>query len=302
MTALKKQPKWKQVQSKKKRKESKSKVVMGLTFLGLILLLIITSMLWKKAKLSVWNGKSRLAIVNNIGDTLSVLVLLPDQKRSVEFAIPNQTIINVPFGYGEYQAEKVFELGSLDNRGGKLLKRGTQDLMGIKITGYRHDDESNLTWLDKLRIRLFSWFSSKETTSYDLASSNSLGSIELSDGEKAYRPSRDLIDQLINMELFDQEIVDEGLSIAIVNGTEVVGMGQALSRLVANLGAEVRLVTNIENLDSSKVIVASKDLLKTKTVGNLVEMMEVNEAEVGDVSQYRSEVMVVIGQDYVSLK
>lgn len=302
MTASKKQPRWKREQSKKRKQASKLRVVAGLVFLSFIFSLIFGGYLWKRAALSVWDGKSRLAVIEKDKDDLVVKVVLPNQSRMVEFIIPNTTVVKVPFSYGEYQVSKIFELGSLDNSAGKLLTRSIQNLLAINITGFNYKNESNFSWLDKLRWLKFKMFLTKQSDSYNLLDYSGLSKLERKDGKEIYKPKQTLIDELVNTELFDQEIVDEGLSIAVVNGTDVIGVASLISRIVSNLGGEVRLTTNIDLKESSSIIVNKKEMGKTRTVEALSDILSISEPVVSETAEYRSNVVVVIGQDYVTLK
>ena len=302
MNRSKKQTGWKGEQSKRKLKENRVRLGLGIGFLSVIFGLVLIGFLWKKARNSIWDGQSRLVVVSQFEGNLKADVLLPEQKRRVEFKIPSELVVKVPFEYGEYQVGKVFELGELDGVGGKLLTRSTQNLLGVEVVGFRIGNKTNLTWWDSLRWKEQIWFRSKKTSSINLANSSGISEVTLGDDTKAYEAREILIDELINLELFDQRVVKERLSVAIVNATGVSGIAHQTARIMTNLGGEVNLVTNQDIAESSVVVVRNKDLIRSETVKGLVRLLSVTEVKVEENNDYRAEVVVVIGKDYVRIK
>ena len=302
MNRSKKQTGWKGEQSKRKLKENRVRLGLGIGFLSVIFGLVLIGFLWKKARNSIWDGQSRLVVVSQFEGNLKADVLLPEQKRRVEFKIPLELVVKVPFEYGEYQVGKVFELGELDGVGGKLLTRSTQNLLGVEVVGFRIGNKTNLTWWDSLRWKEQIWFRSKKTSSINLANSSGISEVTLGDDTKAYEAREILIDELINLELFDQRVVKERLSVAIVNATGVNDIAHQTARIMTNLGGEVNLVTNQDIAESSVVVVRNKDLIRSETVKGLVRLLSVTEVKVEENNDYRAEVVVVIGKDYVRIK
>lgn len=113
-------------------------ILAALIFLGVILL--------KIGNKSYWDGKSRFTIIiqnldlqnTNINSNLSVLSFEPAQNRAIILTIPNNSLLNVPFGYETYPAASVFKLGELDVKrgGGVLLSRTIEETLGIAVDKY----------------------------------------------------------------------------------------------------------------------------------------------------------------------
>ena len=303
MKLSKTQPRWKKPQNKKKQKENKVRLGLGIVFIGFILSLVLAGFLWKKARNSIWDGKSRLAVVEQNREGLRTILILPEQDRLLQINIPVDLVVQVPFDYGQYQVSKVFELGQLEQVGGKLLTQTVQDLLGVETAGFKVGAQTNLTWLDKLRWYYQVWFSIEKRIDFDLANTSGVLKVTLRDGNQAYEAREVLIDEMINLELFDQRVVKEGLSLSVVNATGVNGVASKIARILTNLGGEVSLITNQDNqLDRSKVVVKDKDLIKTETVKGVTRLLDVDRVEVGQTGEFRAEVVVVIGKDYVKIQ
>jgi hypothetical protein len=211
-------------------------------------------------------------------------------------------MVKVGFGFGEYQLKNVYALGRLEGQGGRVLRRAVEDTMGIAVAGWVVEGETNLTWWDNLRLRRQAQMLTKKKTVIELNQEPALTEEILSDGGEVFIVSQVLLDELVNQLVFDETIVKEGWSLAVLNASGVEGVAKNAARLLANLGGEVRLVSNLDNQEKSQILVAGKDVLGSYTVKQLARILGIKETGLGDVGEYRSEVVVVIGQDYTNLK
>ena len=80
MNRSKKQTGWKGEQSKRKLKENRVRLGLGIGFLSVIFGLVLIGFLWKKAGNSIWDGQSRLVVVSQFEGNLKADVLLPTTK------------------------------------------------------------------------------------------------------------------------------------------------------------------------------------------------------------------------------
>lgn len=299
----KKPPRWRREQKARLQKDKRAKLVLGVMFLGLIMMLVVISWLWQRAEESVWDGKSSLGIVYQVDDRISLVTIMPEYSREVEFIIPSNTMAKVGFGFGEYQLKNVYQLGKLEGQGGKVLSRTVQELMGIGIRGWKVGKETNLSWWDRARLWWYSQLVVKKRKSWDLGQDQVVFKPErLADGVEVFRVSQVVLDELVNQQVFEERLVKEGLSLAILNATGVEGVAKDVTRLIANLGGEVRLVGNLDKQMKSEILLGKKDLRESYTVEQLARLLEIEEIKVGEVEEYRSEVVVVVGQDYTNLK
>lgn len=86
---------------------------------------------------SIWDGNERFTLIVN-SSPLILFSIEPRSQKAQIFSIPENTILNVPSGFAQYQASSVYPLGQLDNKknGGKLLARSVENTLGIAVDRY----------------------------------------------------------------------------------------------------------------------------------------------------------------------
>lgn len=297
-TTKKKPARWRQAQKQKLEERKVKQTILGLSFIGLILALVGFNRLWQKARLSLWDGKSNLGVVEGGGEDSRLKIFLPSELSRLELIIPGNVMVWLSRDLGEYQLKSVFDLGDLDEgHGGKLLTRTVQETMGVEVKGYDFKEKTNLSWWDRWRLQ---WFRLKNNQ-VKVVSLKDLGVLEeesLNDGRQVYRLNQGLMDEWLNQNLFDEKIVEENLSIALVNNSGVEGVAKTVSRLVSNLGGEVRLLRNGDIIEKSRILVGKPADRKFKTVKVLSQALGIEEVVVGDVEEYRAQMVIFIALDY----
>jgi hypothetical protein len=298
-----KEPRWRQAQTKKRRRELRRWLWFGLLLIGLISFSVFINQLWQKAKMSVWDGRSNFSFIRVEGEKISLESYRPETRRWLEFLIPAQTYIQLPFGYGDYQLKNVYQLGELENKGGELLQRTVQDMMAVPVQGWLVNSAeakvTNLSWWDDLRLSLARIWGVKKKIEFKLEETAGLRKDSLRDGTQVYRVEERFLDELINQEFFDQRMIDEGLAVAIVNSSGVSGMAATAGRLASNLGNQVVWLGNEDGIRAgSEVWVSRQNLVKSLTSQELARAFGIKTIKQADVSAYRAEVVVVLGTDY----
>ena len=255
-----------------------------------------------KAKGSVWDGQSVLTMVSQNDDQLELISFFPLQNRWLTLEIPGNTVSLVSSGYGEYQLKNVYDLGRLDDNGGELLRRTIQEMLAVPVHGWSVARDSNLTWWDNWRLSRAKHLIRTKKNRLNNDSQQSIWNQEtLNDGSQIYRVNQGLIEELINKNFIDQKVVDEGLSMAILNGSQASGTAAVVGRLIANLGGEVVLIGNRDQLEQSYIMVTSADQINDYTVKVLQRDLGIARIEIGDTMEHRADLVVVLGEDYCRL-
>ncbi|MEA3355548.1 MAG: LytR C-terminal domain-containing protein [Patescibacteria group bacterium] len=301
-SSKKKFPKWRREQKKMASQKKKSQVYLGLIFIFLICFFVLFNYLWRGVCQSVWNGKSRIGIVMIEDEELNLKVLLPEQKKSALFKVPLNTISEVPFGFGKYKLGSIYSLGKLEREGGRLLMKTIQDNFGVFISAYKVEGESNLTWWDVLRITWYELITVDKRKEINLINQQVLEDDILADGSKVFKIKLLLLDELLNHELFDEKLLTEELEIAVLNASGGEGEAFSVSRLIRNIGGDVVVVSNLDLIQKSMIKVKNKDDLKSYTVKVLVDILNIDKVEFIENNEFRADVMVIIGKDYLSLR
>ena len=255
--------------------------------------------MWKKAKNSIWDGKSFIGVIYQSGADFKLLTFLPEYRQYYDWIIPGNTLMTVPRGYGEYQLKNVYSLGQLDKKGGQLLSQTIQNGLAIPVSGWQINQAANLSWWDKLRLKWVLIFNRK-TTKIDLRQV-ALEAITLSDGTQVYQVNQNLLDEAVNRFLFDETMIKEGVSLAVINASGIEGEAKTVARLVANLGGDVRMIGNKQVQAQSEILVAKQNLKTSYTVKRLSQALKIDQIKVGIETDLRAEVAVVIARDYTQV-
>ena len=135
----------------------------------------------------------------------------------------------------------------------------------------------NLTYFDIIRLSLFT-----RTVSPNFIYERKLVK-EYSDLQKS---------TILSLTFKDPAIVAESMSIEVVNGTEVSGLGTNLANLVTNMGGNVVLVGSKDLQKESKIIYFKKNSYTAKKLSNNLNFpLE----ETG--SRGLADVIIIIGED-----
>ncbi|MBU1085028.1 MAG: hypothetical protein ABIJ43_06000 [Candidatus Beckwithbacteria bacterium] len=287
---------------KKTSRWRREQLYLGIFFILLICFLVIFNFLWQRARASIWDGSSRIGIVTFEKEELDLTVMLPKQKKIVSFKLPFNTLVEAPFGFGEYQLGNIYNLGKLENEGGKLLMKTIQNNFGVFVSGFKVMGKSNLTWWDILRITWYESMVADKRKVVNLVNEQVLEEGNLADETKVLRIKTLLLDELINHELFDEKLLAEELEIAVLNASGGEGVAFNLSRLIRNIGGDVTVVSNLDVIEKSIIQINTEQNLKSYTVEVLASIFNIKKIELVENNQFRADVMVLIGKDYLSLR
>jgi len=171
----------------------------------------------------------------------------------------------------------------------------------VGIKGWQVGTKSNLSWWDNFRLKWLETFAVNQTKVVELKDKPSWQAEQLSDGSLIYRVNQVWLDELVHQEIFDQEVSQEGLTVAVLNASGVDGVANDISRLISNLGIEVRLVSNLAAQERSEVVISQKSQKDTKTLKKIIGSLGIDTVRVGDILEQRSDMVVIIGRDYTFL-
>ncbi|MFH0943168.1 MAG: LytR C-terminal domain-containing protein [Candidatus Beckwithbacteria bacterium] len=271
-----------------------------ISFFGLTLLILLVVWLVRGINQSQWNDQIWFGVVEQ-DQIVKVKLVSLKEKKLIQLLIPAETMVKVGFGFGEYRLGKVAQLGQLEKKPGIILTRSVQDLLGVSISGWQIDKRTNLTWWDKIRLLWFEKFTATVKRKVDLEKSLAWQPEFLRDQTKIFRVNQSILDQIVHEQIFNQQLAEEGLSVAVLNASGADGVAANVSRLASNLGIEVRLISNTLEQEDSQIIVANQKLKTSLTVKNLSQGLNINTIEVGDTFEYRSDIVIIVGQDYTKL-
>lgn len=300
-----------------------------------------------------WDNREVLNLVIKSND-VHLLSLDPRENSLSLFRIPPDAYINVPFGFGSWRMGSIYGLGQGETPpiGANLLTAGVSSSLGVPIDGYLVFPEGSeekmenliagikqnpLTLLSVLRegrtdLSLkeywdFWWalkrIRSDKIETLDLGKTGIVVDKTLADGSRVYTLDQYKLDVLIQKQLEDLNLREEGLSVGIFNATGHPGLAEKASRVIANMGGRVIFTTNLDTkLDNSFVVeqhqekgkssytnlrlakVFSSALCTKKTGGSIFDVLKAKDdalkcsAENLNLSPNTADVNILLGEDY----
>lgn len=232
-----------------------------------------------------WDGSSTINLVIK-SKSLSVVSYNPVNNNLVIAKIPDDTYLNVPQGFGRWPARSVYALGQGENPpvGAKLLKNTISNTFGIPIDGFigagglsdQSDFADMAANLKQNPLALFSLVGQSTTdlnlweelrffwgirgvrfdrlTTIDLGKSSITESVLLPDSSRALAFDSVKLDKFIQDKFSETKLINEGLSVAILNSTNHPGLAEKAARVITNMGGRVILTNNsTENLPQTVI-------------------------------------------------
>lgn len=279
-----------------------------------------------------WDSEERITVVIQVESyeayeaQVFVFSYLPSQNTISLVSLPSDLKIEAVGDFGYWRVSSLFDLGNLEGDGGELLVRSVSRYLGTEIEGWIKSKEvllidsssvrknlkrliqqsfigsanSNLSLWDRLALFVsIGKVNSSGLKFIDLSNKSFLYSDPQPDGSSLLLSNPDELDN-ISVQLFGEpKFIEEGLSVAVFNGTNHSGLGNRVGRLLQNMEVEVVAVAdNKELIDETKILAASEEVAGSFTVEKLVKLVNANSVVVEDTSSERAEVILVLGEDY----
>ncbi len=201
-----------------------------------------------------WNGKTKFSIVGeDDSGNISIEILDPANSAVTNISIPASTEVEAANQLGTWKLGSITKLGQDKNLGGDFLKNTV-----IKSFSFPIDSSSNLSLLDKLRIKFY-LLTIGNTAKLDinLANTNYLNKRQLVDGTPGYQIESVMPTKIESY--FTEDFLDTNQNILINNATGSVSVGNMVGKVlqVQVIGSENELVEKI-----SKIFGCSRELVK----------------------------------------
>ncbi len=246
-------------------------------------------------KVKIWDGSTNINGVV-VGGLTQVFSFNPQEKKLTVLTLPDETYLDLPFGFGKYPTRSIYELGQNEtpNIGGRLLEETIKATLGMPIDGYivlKGDFEGMsftevLERIDKNPFASISLLSSVESdftkteifrlawmlrrvrsdnqNVVNLADSSITKSLLLADGTRGYGIEQSKLDILIQLEAKDSRVTDEVLSVGIINATDHPKLAESASRIITNMGGRVTFTTSSEKSYEESFVVGRDSYTKTR--------------------------------------
>lgn len=260
----------------------------------------------------------RFNVVVSASNTF-LISLSPKSATATLVRLPDDLYVpSVAHGYGQYTISKVYEVGQLDQRGGKVLRDTVADFIGVPVDGYVRLPKSasgeihsivsaamfaiqarqtDLSFFDRI---MFAWTLARmrydKTDVIDLGRSAS--PLLLADGSTGVTIDKDLVDSILADEFSEDKIRGEDLRIQVVNSTVYAGLGSRGARMLTNSGM------NVISVDTTDLPVDKCQLRmdpKYKNTMTVKRIESVFTCEIGSpIDGAKGDIVVVLGTHYLN--
>lgn len=304
--------------SRRLRLEPRNKqAVKGRGWLGALILLtltvVIVGVMWRGSTVAE-SGRYNLVVA---GEGATSFVSIDPVERTV-FVIdypPNLAIKSR--SVGEYEVGKLYTLGEYDAEPGEFVRIKVQGFMKTLIHGYLVMPEkiSRLTLLKHLISAVYTGKPKTTLTPVDAVilltrvgkyDYRQVGTQELlragvigeTEGRYNYNPDR--LQQYLGLRVFDWGIGSEGISVVVINESQESGMASDVAKFLENSGMDVVAVRSGEELaETTRVMIANEEL--RDNLSPLLSAFGWREVQVKDTSEWRADIVVLLGKDGLKL-
>lgn len=262
---------------KPRRYKAESNIKLAFLFFAFIFSAVFVSFLIKGiliAKTSIYDGSGRFNLqVSNSKDSGIISFSKPSGTISILKIDGDSKDINLGQLLG-IPIDGFLKSSSLD------LDLKVSYILSQSLLKYRSFPETNLTIFDILRLFLFSRSVSKDSVKTQSISP---------------KLSVSKIDKVLYRFFNDEVIEKDADTIEIINGTDVLGLGNRLARVITNMGGDVIVVKTAESTQDLSLISYTK---KDNTVRRLGKFLKFKSARRED--KALADITIVIGKDHLS--
>lgn len=308
-SAVKKRKKssgWKKYQSST---QTNRRLVLGLLALALLIAIILTGKFLGfvgslgrplapdgvNAKVYQWDGGTRVTLAVK-ADRLYLLSLDPGKRSLQLIKIPDETYLNLPFGFGSWPARSVYGLGQAEKApmGAKLVMETLRTNFNLPVDGYlilsgdladrpleaslesvRKNPLQSFVLISRSKTDLTFWeylrflFAIRNVRAdkmqvLDLGQSSLTSWILLADGSRVLGFDPLKLGLFFQNRLSDTKLSEEGLSVGVFNTTDRPGLAEKVARLVSNMGGRVVITGNYPEKFSGSFIVGKDSYTKSR--------------------------------------
>lgn len=279
-----------------------------------------------------WDGSSRINLAVK-ADHLYFLSLNPPERSFQLVKIPDETYLDLPFGFGSWPARSVYGLGQAEKApmGARLISETMRASFGLPVDGYlilkeslanrplpevlegiRKNPLDGLTFLGQSQTDLTVWeylrwiwavrnVRADKVQVIDLGQSRLTSWILLPDGSRSLGLDQLKLDQFMEGRMDDVKLQGEGLSVGIFNTTGHPALAEGAARIISNMGGRAVIVSNFPT-KFPKSFVVGKDSYTKKRLAQLFapDCLKGDPCipKAFDVNSLRADVNVMIGEDY----
>ena len=257
----------------KQKKSAQSNTKIAIVFFAFLAFIVGISIIFKLitvVRAGQFDSSKRFTLTITNGKNIEVISLSPDSKEISVFKLNDSVKFAEVGRFLEIPIDGFIVQNSLD------LNQKVDSLFVKTILNY-NKLKTNLTIIDLLKLTMLARTIPESSVNVKIV--GDVNGLEL--------------DKVVGRLASDTSIEKDHQTIRIINGTEVIGLGNRLARLVTNMGGNVIIVAT-ENSSKKKSVILYIDK-KTYTVERLQKVLGYEVAK--EENNAISDITIVIGED-----
>lgn len=261
-----------------------------------------------------WITDNRVGLVLDMEDEYQ-LVTVQKGERVVVFEFDKQIEMGLVEGYGNYELNTVNELMNQEKDYQKnILIDSIENVVGIPVLGVyqtsadlgwggllRSRDWYSIGFLDRLKFMILFKKGESEKRSINLVDQELVEPKLIGNEKKVFEIKAAEFNQAIRgLQIYDSVVVQSDMTIGVVNGTLINGLGRSVREVLINYGYVVPVVTSEPRVSLSTILVDSQhvdDYWGVVWPMSKIFGIEDIKFQEGLVDDYRADVVIMIGKD-----
>lgn len=253
---------WGKAIQDKKSRQARLFAKWAFLFLGIFLLAGFLIEIVRNIRLDSWNGKDQISLVVVQPENVLLIVLKPEFSEAVLVKVPNETIVDGAFGFGEVKIGSLTGLAEIEKVSQEKLvletirqnfavpverflelKRPEENLTVLfffPLIGQIGQNKTNMTKLELIRTL---WFVKSlrpdQVKSFDLKDAQALFLRKEPDGSEVYSLQKEQLDIFINRYFSNADLAVEETTWEILNAIDYPGLAEMVARILRNSGSMV---------------------------------------------------------------
>lgn len=267
---------------------------------------------------SLWNDNYRLNILVKQDSDLSLMTVEPKEPLLNVLKIPLNLYLEVPYGYGNYQAQALTKLEAMEKKPNLVIKT-IQENLAIYLDGQIEFDLGNLSDKRETEKKLFGLIFKRGKTNFsswdilrlwwkirslkeneykylDLKKMVLTTTQKLPDKSEIYLLDQATFDMKIQKIFIDPAVRLENLTVEILNGTDHPGLAEKAARILTNASISVVSTGNSETKTAKTYFETEKKLSRSRTAAIIEKVLNCARRE--KTEDRRADVTIIIGEDY----
>lgn len=266
---------------------------------------------------------------------ISVITIDPNEKKATILSVPNKAYAQLPKDFGWWEVGSIYKLGQEENPpiGGSLLKLSLSKLLGLPVDGIiilnSKDPKTAQSFIERFHsnpiyaltimpdiktdltpneifqtYQVLTTIRSDKIISLNLERSDITESKLLKDSSRVLGVDNVKLDLYIRQNLADSKILEEGKSIAVLNGTDNPGIAAEAARVIANMGGNVVIISSADEKAQQSGVYSQAQDGGGMTKDRLTQIFAprcLNEkctSTDAKITNSRAQITIVLGEDY----